>query len=467
MLVPVTSLPDATTFEQRQRILQPLLIRSPRPFRWDHVDFTDTRTSLYYWARDRFSLPPPVARPRIKRLKAYRDLYNSDYSPLLLPDSETIVKGNEFRQTPDGYADFLMAFPPTFDPPLPDEFDMSALMTELTCAIVDMIRYGFALLYSEPGTPAMPGGIHCWNPIDWYPAEGPDRAAYVQTQMALREDGRHTTQRILTATILDQTMEVHVGGVTSGKGVDRQMTTEPMIREAFPVQVCALPPLVDGYWGTSLYDEMIPVVAELTRRASGMSTILRDHERPHIVPVRDPRENAPINYAEDGTADIDVLAANLDDQDAEDDGQKYIIPPFGYTDFKYLVYEAQQAAAFNQRQMMQDQLATITGLNSALFGVMRPSSPRSGTALRATFAGFYAKCEMIKSVLVPRLTAALALAGMPDRTIEWPNPLDQLSVVRTQQVPMDDEDMDDESGDEALSGGGEESSDDESEEDME
>lgn len=438
------------------RVFKRLQFDSDSAFVWPRIDYTDSRVNIGYWQNPNFDITPPVASSRVNRLRAYESMYRGDYTPLGLPNGEGSVHASEFSQVADAYAALMLAFPPQFDPPLPDDFDMAELVTVLIGVIVDMTRYGFGLLYAEPQRGNQRGRLRRLDPIYWHPDYDSDdqpRAAYAQVRPVLRIDGQTAINTEAAITVFWGGSELYVYAQgTSEFSMSRTGEVEaPVMRDAFPVQVCAVPPLLDGYWGTSLYDGMVPMVAELTRRASGASTILRGHEAPHIVPKRDANAGAPFPYTEDGKADIEVLAADLDDQTASNK-QKFIIPPPGYDALEYLTWDGRLEASFRQREMAEDRLASITGLPSALFGVLRGGGIPSGTALRATFAGAYARMEMLKSILVPRLTAALELAGAGKHVIEWPNALDELSTVR---VAMEEDDIpDDDSGDRELSGGG-------------
>lgn len=402
----------------------------PAAFEWRAADFTGGRVSLGYWQRGDMGrdIQPLAAARRVKRLHDYECLYRGDWSPLGLQPREAAVRGDEFARIADTYAALLMAFPPVLAPSLPDEFDADTLTIALTEAVADLVRYGTAILYPSEGR------VERLDPRYWYPDMGTARAAYIHAEQVASEDGREQREHIVNVTLFEGDTERRTYWRSpDGRRFGEQLAVDEGYEDAgeFIPQVVAIPPLTDGYWGTSLFERMVHTVAELTRRASGAGNILRRHEQPRVKASRSPDAGPPIFTGSEQQAQLVFDRAQLDEAYDAD----VIVPMYPYTDIEYMSYDGQLAASFNQRESLRDELAAITGIPTALYGVLRGGGIPSGTALRATYARAFAQVELIHSVLIPKVRRALALAtDGQEFTIEWANPLDELSVSRIEQV---------------------------------
>ena len=432
------------------------LIRLPA-FAWNAPSFADGFVNVNYWRGSNRLLVPPNAYARVKRLGEYEQLYRGDLAPLSMNGGETFVSGSEFARVANTFTRLLMAYPPAFRG-VDAEFDLDGLLSALFEVVLDVVRYGTGLLYSYPPvpatdlTPAVAGGVGRLDPRYWFPA-GADAGAYVLTTPLLPVDGQLTQERTVGIQIMNGAAEERVYG-HSPDGVNFSALQpiegelpKTLIRHAdYPVQTCALPPITDG-WGTSMYEGMVRLAAELSRRMSSTSRILTRHAAPHLQAVRDDRAG---NYVPvrgpDGRSELVLTNAKLD----EDTQQNAFIPPAGVTRVEYLTWDGNLEASFRQREAIQDEIAAVTALPSALYGVTRGGQVPSGTSLKRQYAMTFATIEALQTMLIPRLQKAIGLAGGGDDVrIEWLNPVGELDITAVRM------EVGDEDGDEDVRSGAE------------
>ena len=191
-----------------------------------------------------------------------------------------------------------------------------------------------------------------------------------------------------------------------------------------------------------MYEGMVRLVAELSRRMSSASAILGRHAAPHLQAVRDDRAgNYVPNMTESGQLTLEIVSATLD----EVSKQAAFIPPDGITRMEYLTWDGRLEPSFKQREAMLDELAAVTRLPSALYGVLRGGGVPSGTSLRRQYAMTHSTIEAIQTMLIPRILRAIELAGGggDDVSIDWLNPIDELDTVAVKQEAMVDDEFTD------------------------
>lgn len=416
-----------------------------RPFTWDPPKLEGQRISLLYWTdlagKD---IEPEAAKPRINRFKAYDQLYSGDWQPLNMQTWESSVRVNSFARVTDSYVNLIMAKAPMFEPELPDEFDRAMLTSAIAAIIADLTRYGTAILYPSENM------VERLDPRCWYPAVGDEQAAYVWKEPAPSVDGKKTDAMFVNVTVFDQ--ETETGQLAYSQRGDRFTSVyemDEMVRyeEMFIPQVISVPPLVDDYWGTSIYEGMVHIVAEQTRRASGAGDILRNHERPRLkLKLKAGAEQSSFGPPEERQKRLLVDQVQLDEQYQND-----ILSPLApYEDVELMVYNAQMEGNFKQRELMQEMESSVTGLPLSFLGVLSRGVLPSGNALRAQLAMAHARIEMYHSLITPALVNALKIATGMDFVVTWDNPIDDLSTVQVAQVPMDEDDEEDEAAEDAI-----------------
>ena len=439
------------------RIIDLAQLAKARAIEWKAADFRHTYIALAYWYGNNRSLDPLGAKARRDRLWAYEKLYRGDYSPLGMDASEHMVSGSEFARVADTFTRLLMAYPPSFEG-LADEFDVDELLTALNHVVLDIVRYGTGLLYSFPSAgEGLPGGVLRLDPLWWFPS-APRAGAYVMVDPVLPEDGSTPTSAsvgIQTFTPLpvgDGTIEERLFGTSPDtytfsalRASDGEMPQTTIAHEDYPVQTCALPPVVDG-WGMSTFEGMVRLVAELSRRMSTTSAILTRHASPHLQAVRDDRAGEYVHVRDaEGRAEMEITTAMLDEQTR----QSVILPPNGITRMEYLTWDGNLEGSFRQRESILDEIAAVTALPTALYGIIRGGQVPSGASLRRQYAMTHTTIEALQTMLIPKIQKAIALAGGGDEVvITWLNPLDQLDVMRVEQGAPDEEDEDIRTGEE-------------------
>ena len=434
------------------KIIDLAQLAKARAIEWKAADFRHTYIALAYWYGTNRSLDPPGAKARRDRLWAYEKLYRGDYSPLGMDPHEHMVSGSEFARVADTFTRLLMAYPPSFEG-LDDEFEVDEMLDALNHVVLDVVRYGTGLLYSFPpigeGTP---GGVRRLDPLWWFPA-APRAGAYVMVNPILPEDGSVPTTASVGVQTFNEGFEERLFGTSPdtynfsalGASADGELPRTTIEHEDYPIQTCALPPLVDG-WGMSTFEGMVRLVAELSRRMSTTSAILTRHASPHLQAVRDDRSGEYVHVRDaEGRAEMEITTAMLDEQTR----QSVILPPNGITRMEYLTWDGNLEGSFRQRESILDEIAAVTALPTALYGIIRGGGVPSGASLRRQYAMAHTTIEALQTMLIPKLQQAIALAGGGDEVvITWLNPLDQLDVMRVEQGAPDEEDEDIRTGEE-------------------
>ena len=176
--------------------------------------------------------------------------------------------------------------------------------------------------------------------------------------------------------------------------------------------------------GQSPYALLVPVVAELTRRQSRISSILTRHSNPLMTAV--PRRDAPIPMPSPDRERERLRKIEFEGETQED---SYVPPPW-VERVEYVTWDGQLAAAFTQHDMMRDALAAISGVPESLYGILRGGQQPSGASLRRQHVASYLLLESYEHALIPILQQIIAAAGAGDDVeITWLNPLDELDAA--------------------------------------
>ena len=102
------------------------------------------------------------------------------------------------------------------------------------------------------------------------------------------------------------------------------------------------PPSELGDWGVSMYDDMLPLVEELNRRASGVSGTLDRHGDPVLVFRKEKQSMPDIPTGDTETHTVKAERMYLD----EARGHATLVLPPKFEEAEYLVWDAQLQATF-------------------------------------------------------------------------------------------------------------------------
>ena len=397
------------------------------------VDY-DVLTPLSYWT-GRPTFPPEPAKGRVERINLHRRLFRGDLAPILTTGSQR-VEINYFERTSLFLAD-LMASPASLEVRGgPDDLDLVPLVLRTVHRMaLDQSRYGTGILLA--GASGETPELHYRYPGALFPATqpGPD-GRWASWALAYEQPSPNGAEA--------GPLEV----ITYGGGTYRRRTigAQPVEGVAAPGEESVVMdnPLYvvqrwpdAGGWGLPIYQSMIPLVAELCRRASSNSISLDRHERPIVVEETDDRALAFAPEQSDLGAQLrqETAQAAREDWRAQDVAQL----PQGVKGVSYLQWDAQMQGAGAHIQRVMDALYTTTSIPAALYSASG-SGTVSGVALRRLYAPTYVYIDLVIASLRPTLEAALGAAmqsaGRDERpTIEWANPLDHLDQITVVQQP--------------------------------
>ena len=391
----------------------------------------DIATPSVYWQEGR-ELVPPSVKQRVKELDDFQRLVRGDFTPLGLREKNIQVRVNYFNLAVRVIHDLLMAFPP--EAGISEEYiDM------VNTALSDIIKYelsmGTGLFHVHEE------GISGYDPRLWFPYPNGMGDAIYAVETLVEPDGRTSTKEAVTLHKLGLEEARIEMWLASGGKLEELIAVEELgaldERAIIPVPRPSSGVVSNSEWGRSLFEIIIPLVAELCRRQSGISSILTDHINPSVVVMRN-KESAPTFRAQDNIeAAEDKLVIEQTNLKSLRDSPLFVLEG-DYDDMKYLVWDGQLESAERQVQDMKDSIHESLSLPQALLNVLRDgSSTASGTALKKMFASTYTMLETLQHSIIPKLVIALDRAGISHTDVEWLNPLDVLDTVNVEQTTED------------------------------
>lgn len=377
-------------------------------------------------------LPPPATQERSTRLRLYKSLFDGDFGGIVYGFH---VQANYFRRTAVFLADLMMAFPPTLagapsdiTPTLEEQ-----LIEAVHTAIIDMSRYGVGLLRARAEGP-LPI-VESADPLAWYP--GPryeyDSLAFEVPGTQPQEgggdpprpqDGDQLVVDVIEPQVVSR-LTFALQGLTLGAllGVERM----PGLGERGVIP-CPRQPR-DGQWGTSVYPDMVPLVAELCRRYSKVSEALDRHLDPILMLRRDPTAPPSLDSGTESSAiTLSLERYRLGDWRAHPVG----VLPEDYADAQYVSWDPQMLGNFSQVEAIENSLFSATGIPAALYGMIRGGTINSGVAMRRLYTPTYVYVHVVQSQLKPKIARAARLAlraagrDVGDIEVDWENPFDVL-----------------------------------------
>lgn len=303
--------------------------------------------------------------------------------------------------------------------------------SQLYSTVIDLSRYGDAVwrIFKEDKTGK--GSFTVWNPSYWYPIVIPDGTNRISEHVLC--------WRYNEGTVDIPNWKLYVQIHTIGKyddrvyqldysGVEiRELISSKMVSTG--LEVCAVMNLrnirtSDTVYGYDDYTVINSIVSELMCRVGQISKILDKHA--------DPAMTGPVSMLS-----VDPKTGKV----YLDNGNFFAVSP-GEEQPKYLTWDGQLAAAFQEIQVLLDQLYILSELGSALLGgAEKTGQAISGTAMRFKMVNPLAKARRLANAMtrpIKGLLAAMSVLGytpveFKDITIQWQDgiPSDPRETVET------------------------------------
>lgn len=159
-----------------------------------------------------------------------------------------------------------------------------------------------------------------------------------------------------------------------------------------------------GHYGESDYVDIIPMVAELNRRHSGISSVLDRHTNPHLT---GPRGAITRDAAGVGQISTDGQYFPIDENE---------LPP------NYITWDANLTANFSQIESMLYQFYVMSDTSSAAFGIQGDGNAvESGAALRKLLFSSFLRLNALRRSHTQAITNIVeTLIPGAIATITWP-----------------------------------------------
>ena len=419
------------------------------PIAWDKVaaDFTPSSEGVEFPGQ-------PVAE-WMARIRLYHRLFEGDFS-LVLEDAR--LQQNFFKVIAERIAEELMSVPPTTGDPLADE----SVGDVAYDAIVDMCRYGSAVLWTPPRFeegeddpyPVLLDRLH------WVPTE---TGWMYAVPMANTVDGIYDTIEVLA-----QQGDTLFGGVYHYTDGFPGFIGE-LVRDYEPFQMTyedtvAISPLNplrrDSEQGTSMFDAMGPAVIETARRYSTNSAVLDKFRNP-LFAARGHKQDIlgltpgleadgagsppdlsaqPLTYAEEQAK----LNEELDSTGTDFEKSDIVFLPPAIQDLEPITWDAYLSESFTQIDEMRRMIRAISTVPGLFPG--EEEAATSGVALRLLNRPFFSKSGAMQKRFIRAYRESSGIE------LEWDHPYSESdqddipdpSVLATPQVEVVMEETSDE-----------------------
>ena len=385
------------------------------------LDFDKPVSPMYWMAGEGRTIVPNIARDRFTRLSLYRDLFDGNVWSLGLTDIESTVFVNYFSRFSMLLHHLLMAYPPDYDGLDEDVLTPGDINEVLSDIIIDLSRYGTALAWVNPGT------VKCADPRYFFPSAIEDDYTWISVDKLESVNGEE--EMGTTADVWWQHGEM--GGYShlplqssDGEHLGAPFT-EPMNHPGRALFPFTLPPVRGGF-GNSIYEAMIPIVAELTRRQSRISNILDENASPILgVKMQEPgMANMPGPVGDDQTPRERMRQIEV--EDATGRVRSLFVTPRWAASMEYLTWDGSLDAAYTQLQNMLTMMAGTTSMPESMYALMEGGGQPSGASLKRQHVSAYLLLEAYEKAIIPILTDVIAEAGAGEVEITWANPLDEI-----------------------------------------
>ena len=366
--------------------------------------------------------PPRSEQTRITRMARYREFYNGNYR-LLNPGTEFRVTRNLFRMVANFWRDTLAGDPPRLA--VNDRVDAFLALLRPTLAASmravtrDVARYGVGVFYAR-----VPGRIETVDPRFWFPVVNPAdvsdvRAHVVAYPFTSNPETPQVPDRLQVYILEGGTCEMRVYSLTGG-------SLQSQLGESVRTP-CPAAPLAwvftdddDPIYGVSFYTDLEPLVRDLHRRESMLSTALDNHANPHLaVP-----EGA---FTADATGKVRVSTA----------GTVIPVPEGGQTP-AYVTWDPKFEEHRDSINRSIEGVFQMTGISRILFDPSQASGAvPSGAALRRLALPTVQRIRVFRDAMGRGIREVLSAAGElnglaggelfafapDDVTLSWPSPL--------------------------------------------
>ena len=381
--------------------------------------------------------PPPATQARAARMQLYRELFSGDFRQLS-PVPMTLQL-NYFRRATLFLAELLSAYPIEITGGVPPEYidGLTELVTEAVhTVVVDQTMHGSGFLRSraEAGVPI----VEAVDPRWVFPLPGNAGAVLAIPDTANPGDPQ------LDVIMLHRESVAHSRfALSPGSTLSSVLGTEQLLGRFPAAAAPTIEPVprrpATGGWGVSMYDDMVPMVLELSHRFTTVSGVLDRHAEPVVALKRNDRY-----FNDDPTDDEETAEVRLTwerERLSALRSHPVIVLPEEFDDAHYLTWDAQMQANAAHVELVKDALFAVTSIPSALFG-MAASGFVSGSSLKKLYAPTYLYVRDLQAQLTNqikrRIAQALTMAGSPADpsgvTFEWPHPLEELDTVTVVQT---------------------------------
>ncbi|AEG14709.1 prophage lambdach01, portal protein [Desulfofundulus kuznetsovii DSM 6115] len=379
--------------------------------------------------------PPPDEISRLQTYEQNLRLFNTDPVPTY-PELQRLVKREDYSYTLVAvgfpkrlstlWADLVLGEPPRFTAPIPEEQQIldallvsTNLLHEAYKAVIDLSRYGHAVFKlrhdgTRPIIEVIPPGL-------WFPVASPQNQA-------------EFTAHVLAFTSPDKTVlhaEVHEPGrITYIQAPLKDGTIRPPVTqriETTPVDeplVVFVPnlPTSDNPLGNDDYQDIDPLLQEINVRLSQISRILDKHADPHLA--------GPTSALEYDEATGQYIFRTS--------GSRYFPLQQGDPEPKYITWDGQLSAAFEELDRLMELLYLVSETSPAAFGQLKAGLAESGSALKRLMMAPLRKTQRIASHLEPALRKALLLASQLDAAVRGMPVITDVHITWQDGLPADE-----------------------------
>ena len=384
----------------------------------------DVPISPFYW-KGAAQIVPMAAQARFDRLTTFRNLYEGHTMGMGLTAAERTVYVNYYARYSNLVKFLLMSFPPNYEGLNEEVLTPGAINKVLSEVIIDLTRYGTGLFWAAPGI------IEVADPRYYFPSGVKDDVTYVKVTPMESADGQMEMGSYATVWWQRELMGIPVYSVTPFISSDSTTITgggmpdgqEPM---AMPGQVLwpvALAP-TEGGFGPSVYQDMLSIVGELTRRQSLISGTLDENADPILGAEAHKADGVRMPQADDGPHREQLRSVEF--STATGRRRSAYVMPAWMASMSYTTWDGSLTAAFEQLDRMLTGLASVTALPEAMYGVLTSGGQPTGASLRRQHVAAYVMLETLQKLLIPVLIDVIRAAGGGEVDIVWLNPLERI-----------------------------------------
>lgn len=362
----------------------------------------------------------------------------ADHRSLFLEDMEAryanrqpsspLVRVNYYRKAANFYAQLLTSYPPKMVGVDDEEFTMSVNRQLAMAAYhigLDQTKFGTVVL--RPMVVDSAPIIEIVDPRRFYPTEDPDTDILLSFGNDLGDGFTTITVQVVSPETIEVStykLERHI----LGELLNREVYPGFGVRGVFPEPSY---PSDMGNFGTSMFVDMAPLIDELNRRYTKLSTILDRHSDPILV-FKKYRQSGVGDPAGSSRGMHRAERLHLSEQRSHD----VMALEGAYEEAGYLSWDAQLLSTMQHISNIEDTLFSTTGVLYSQDG----NAVASGTSLKRVFFDAYTNIHTMQELIVPDLEFIVQLlAGsvgysMDGISVEWGNPLDHIDTQAVLQT---------------------------------